>query len=210
MCAIETCRALRAGFWSYGNGRACGFSPRRTVQKVDSGGLRQRNLGVFAKTCFSMKISCWSLHTCARQGRARQSGVLSTGWTGYQETGVAHNIHQAGAKVGVLFGVRWTGGNSPAAQPPAVPTIGVHGFETHGHPQVCRRGMQPFAHSALKYSEFWLKRGPSMRCPHRAISRNRTILSKGGKSPGMVTFPRAPYKKAQCGAARHGLGVNPY
>ena len=80
--------------------------------------------------------SCWSLHTCARQGRARQSGVLSTGWTGYQETGVAHNIHQAGAKVGVLFGVRWTGGISPAAQPPAVQTIGVHGFETHGHPQV--------------------------------------------------------------------------
>ena len=121
--AIETCRALRAGFWSYGNGHACGFSPRRAVQKVDSGGLRQRNLGVCAKTCFSLKISCWSLHTCARQGRARQSGVLSTGWTGYQETGVAHNIHQAGAKVGVLFGVRWTGGISPAAQPPVGGTV---------------------------------------------------------------------------------------
>ena len=182
---------------------ACGFSPRRAVQKVDSGGLRQRNLGVCAKTCFSLKISCWSLHTCARQGRARQSGVLSTGRAGYQRDRCADNIHQAGARVGILFGVRWTGGISPAAQPPAVQTIGVHGFETHGHPQVSRRGMQPFAHSALKYSEFWLKRGP-----HRAISRNRTILSKGGKSPGMVTCPRAPYKKAQCGCVLCALGFD--
>ena len=95
--------AQRAASRSYQGWRACRFSRRCAVQKVDSGGLRQCNLGACAKRPFPFKYSRWKSSVCRREGRAGQTRLLSKRWGARGKVGARRMIRPPGSKSAVYF-----------------------------------------------------------------------------------------------------------